>query len=168
MDNDLIEIARITGPNGLKGKMWIAPFGDSFETFSAYTHLIVGNQGTPRKLVSCVQRKGKYIIELEGITHIDHVEHIKGESLFVTRDQLADLGEDEYYYSELLGMRVVDTQGRVLGELVNIFSTGSNDVFVVDNVKQYYIPATKDVITEISIHEGTIVVDSSLLEGLLE
>ena len=168
MNNDLIEIARITGPNGLKGKMWITPYGDSFETFSAYTHLIVGNQGTPRELISCAQRKGRYIIELEGITHIDHVERIKGESLFVTRDQLGDLGEGEYYYSDLLGMRVVDTQGKVLGELVNIFSTGSNDVFVVDRVKQYYIPATKDVIIEISTQDRTIVVDTSLLEGLLE
>ncbi len=168
MNTDLIEIARIKGPNGLKGKMWISPYGDSFETFSAYTHLIVGNQGTPRKLISCVQRKGKYIIELEGITHIDHVETIKGETLFITRDQLGDLSDDEYYWSDLLGMHVVDTQGKVLGELVKIFSTGSNDVFVVDRDKQYYIPATTDVILEISMQKGTIVVDTSLLEGLLE
>ena len=168
MDNDLIEIARIKGPNGLKGKMWISPYGDSFDTFSAYTHLIVGKQGTRRRLISCAQRKTKYIIELEGITHIDQVEEIKGETLFVTREQLGDLSEDEYYWADLLGMEVIDTQGWVLGELVNIFPTGSNDVFVVDRDKQYYIPATKDVIKEISTQDKTIVVDTSLLEGLLE
>ena len=148
--------------------MWITPYGDSFETFSAYTHLIVGNQGTSRKLISCAQRKGRYIIELEGITHIDQVESIKGETLFVTRDQLGDLKEDEYYWSDLLGMHVVDTQGKVLGEVVKIFPTGSNDVFVVDRIKQYYIPATNDVIIEISTQDKIIVVDTSLLEGLLD
>ena len=168
MNTDLIEIARIKGPHGLKGKMWITPYGDSFETFSAYTHLIVGNQGTSRKLISCAQRKGRYIIELEGITHIDQVESIKGETLFVTRDQLGDLKEDEYYWSDLLGMHVVDTQGKVLGEVVKIFPTGSNDVFVVDRIKQYYIPATNDVIIEISTQDKIIVVDTSLLEGLLD
>ena len=168
MSTDLIEIARIKGPNGLKGKMWITPYGDSFEVFSAYTHLIVGKQGSPRKMTWCVQKKGKYIIELEGITSIDHVEGIKGETLFITRDQLGEIADDEYYWSDLIGMSVVDTRGAVLGELVKIFSTGSNDVYVVDTVKQYYIPATKDVIREISLERRTIVVDTSLLEGLLD
>lgn len=168
MDTDLIEIARIKGPNGLKGKMWVTPYGDSFETFSAYTHLIVGNQGISRKMISCTARKGNYIIELEGVTHIDQVESLKGETLFITREQLGDLDEDEYYWTDLMGMKVVDTQGRLLGELVKIIPTGSNDVFVVDKIKQYYIPSTKDVIKEICVEDGTIVVDTSLIEDLLE
>ena len=168
MKPDLIEIARIKGPNGLKGKMWIIPFGDSFERFSAYTHLTVGNQGVSRKLRSCVQRGNKYIIELEGITHIDHVEAIKGEPLFVRRDQLQHTEDDEFYWCDLLGLLVVDTEGNVLGELVRIFPTGSNDVYVVDQEKQYYIPATREVIKEISPDKGIIVVDTTLLEGLLD
>jgi 16S rRNA processing protein RimM len=168
MKNDLIEIARIKGPHGLKGKMWVIPYGDSFEIFSGYTHLIIGNQGTPKKILSCSQRKGKYIIELEGITHIDLVDKIKDETLYVKRDQLEQLEDDEYYWNDLLGMNVVDTDGKALGELVNIFPTGSNDVFVVDKVKQFYIPVTKDVIKEISPGKRTIVVDTSLLEGLLD
>ena len=168
MKQDLIEIARIKGPNGLKGKMLIIPYGDSFDVFSAYTHLIIGNQGILRKLRSCVQRKGKYIIELEGITHIDDVENIKGETLFVRRDQLERTNDDEYYWCDLLGLKVVDTEGNELGELVRIFSTGSNDVYVVDPVKQYYLPATKEVIQEISIDKGLIVVDTSSLEDLLD
>lgn len=168
MEKDLIEIARIKGPHGLKGKMWIIPYGDSFERFSGYTHLIIGNQGVQRKLLSCTQRKGKYIIELEGITHIDLVDKIKNESIYVKREQLEQLQDDEYYWNDLLGMHVVDTDGKALGELVNIFPTGSNDVFVVDKVKQFYIPVTKDVIKEISLEKRTIVVDTSLLEGLLE
>ncbi|HHO75060.1 MAG TPA: 16S rRNA processing protein RimM [Deltaproteobacteria bacterium] len=167
MNTDLIEIARIKGPNGLKGKMWITPYGDSFETFSAYTHLIVGEHGSPKRMTWCVMKKGKYIIELEGISCSDQVESIKGEGLFITRDQLERLNEDEFYWCDLYGMNVVSTQGEILGELVKIFSTGSNDVYVVDTVKQYYIPATKDVIKEISLENRTIVVDTSLLEGLI-
>ncbi len=168
MENDLIEIAVIKGPNGLKGKMWITPYGDSFERFSAYTHLIIGNQGISRRVISCAQRKGKYIIELEGITHVDHVERIKGEPLFITRQQLEPLREDEFYWRDLLGSDVVDMEGKAIGELVNIFSAGSNDVFVVDRIKQYYIPVTKEVVREISLEKKTIVIDTSLLEDLLD
>ena len=130
--------------------------------------IIIGKQGALRKVLSCTARKGGYVVELEGITHIEQVECIRGENLFITREQLGDLDEDEYYWTDLLGMKVVDMQGIELGEVVNIFSTGSNDVFVVDKDKQYYIPSTKDVVREILVEDGRIVVDTSLLEDLLE
>lgn len=168
MKRDLVEIARITSPKGLKGKMWITPYGDSRERFGSYTHLIVGDQGIPRKVLSCTPQKGRYVLELEGMVDIAHVEAVKGESLYITQDQLEPLEADEYYWKDLMGLKVVDMQGQELGEIVRIFSTGSNDVYVVNQAKEYYIPATKDVIKEISLQKGMVVIDSSLLEGLLD
>lgn len=168
MDNDLIEIARVANPKGLKGHLWITPYGDSFERFSQYTHLILGRLGEPRKVLSCSKHKGKYEIALEGITDISQVEQLKGEPVLISRSQLEEPGEDEYYWHDLLGMAVQDMHGRVLGELVKIFSTGSNDVYVVDPVNQYYIPATKDVIREVSLEKRTITIDATLLGDLLD
>ena len=165
---DLIEIARISGPHGLKGRIKIIPFGDSFERFFRYTHLIIGENGAPLEILSAQNRRSFYIIELAGFTHISQVEPLKGETLFIKREQLEEPAEDEYYWRDLLGLRVIDTQGAVLGEIVDIFSTGSNDVYVVDKSKQYFIPATKDVIKEISLEKGCITIDASLLEGLLD
>ncbi len=96
------------------------------------------------------------------------MEPLKGETLYIKREQLEEPEEDEYYWRDLMGLKVMDTQGTVLGEIVDIFSTGSNDVYVVDKSKQYYIPATKDVIKEISLEKGCITIDASLLEGLLD
>jgi 16S rRNA processing protein RimM len=168
MKNDLVEIARIHGPHGLKGKMRITPYGDSFERFKTYSHLIIGQDGTPVKVLSAEQKKGSYIIGMEGFTHIDQVDKIKGETLYVERDQLEELGEDEHYWRDLIGLKVLEENGRELGEVVEIFSTGSNDIYVVDRVKQYLIPATEDVIKEISLEKGCIIIDASLLEGLLD
>jgi 16S rRNA processing protein RimM len=168
MEHDLIEIARVTGPKGLKGKMWITPYGDSFERFRHYSHLRIGKQGEPRKVLSLFRHKGKYLASLEGITDIEQVEDIRGESLYISREQLEPLGEDEYYWHDLIGMTVVDMEGRELGTVVKIFSTGSNDVYVVDPVKQYYIPATTDVIREICPEKKTIVIEAELLEDILD
>jgi 16S rRNA processing protein RimM len=165
---DLIEIARISGPHGLKGKIKIIPFGDSFKSFLSYSHLIIGNNGSPVEILSAQDRRSFYIIELAGFTNISQVEPLKGETLFIKREQLEEPADDEYYWRDLMGLRVIDTQGAVLGEIVDIFSTGSNDVYVVDKSKQYYIPATKDVIKEISLEKGCITIDASLLEGLLD
>jgi 16S rRNA processing protein RimM len=165
---DLIEIARISGPHGLKGKIKIIPFGDSFKRFLSYSHLIIGKNGSPLEILSAQDRRNFYVIELEGFTNISQVEPLKGETLYIKREQLEDPADDEYYWRDLLGLRVMNTQGDVLGEIVDIFSTGSNDVYVVDKSKQYYIPATKDVIMEISLEKGCITIDASLLEGLLD
>ncbi len=168
MERDLIEIARITGPKGLKGKMWITPYGESFERFRHYSHLRIGKQGEPRKVLSLSRHKGKYLLGLEGITDIGRVEAVKGESLYISRDQLEPPAEDEYYWHDLIGMTVIDTQGRELGKVVRIFSTGSNDVYVVNPVKQYYIPATTDVVKEISLEKKIIAIDAELLEDILD
>ena len=96
MDSDLIEIARVSRPKGLKGHLWITPYGESFERFSQYTHLIPGRQGEPRKVLACRQHKGKYEIALEGITDVSQAEQLRGEPVFIRRDQLEETGEDEY------------------------------------------------------------------------
>jgi 16S rRNA processing protein RimM len=165
---DLIEIARISSPHGLKGRMKIIPFGDSFEGFLRYSHVKIGRDGPFVKMLGAEKRRGYFIIEIEGFNHISQIEHLKGESLFIKEEQLEGLKEDEYYWKDLLGLKVMDTEGKVLGELVDIFSTGSNDVYVVDKAKQYLVPATKDVIKEISLQKGCMTIDASLLEGLLD
>ncbi len=167
MKNDLIEIAHVSSPKGLKGHFWITPYGDSFERFLRYTHLIIGRGGEPRKVLSCKAHKHKYEISLEGITDISQAEEIRGESLFITRDQMEELAEGEHYWHDLLGMTVMDEKGNILGKVINIFNAGSNDIYVVDEKKQYYIPATKDVILEISPEKNTIVVDASVLGDLI-
>lgn len=168
MKKDLIEIGRICGPKGLKGLMWISPYGDSFERFQRYSHLMVGKTGETRKVLSCSEHKDRYLISLEGVADRDAAERMKGQPLFIERSQLEDPGEDEYYWHDLLGKTVQDLEGRVLGKVVKIFSTGSNDVYVVNEEKEYYIPATRDVIREIDLEKGVILIDSSLMEGLLD
>ncbi len=148
--------------------MWITPYGDSIDRLCSYTHLIIGDQGVPRRVLSCTPHKGRCVLALEGLDDIGQVEAIKGESLYITIEQLDPLQEDEFYWKDLLGMKVVDEQGTELGEIVRIFSTGSNDVYVVNPDKEYYIPATRDIVKEISTEKRRVVIDSSLLEGLLD
>lgn len=165
---DLVEIARIKGPHGLKGRLRVLSLSGSSEHFQHYSHVLIGQSGTPLRLLSIEQRKGSAIIALEGLDHISQVEHLSGETLYVTREQLADLREGEFYWRDLLGLKVVDTQGNELGEVVRIFSTGSNDVLEVDRDKRHLVPVTKDIILEISLEEGRILIDATLMEGLLD
>ncbi len=166
MTNLLVSIARVKGPRGLKGQVWLKPYGDSFEQFQAYQYVIIGKARNPLEIISSQQKGNMYIVELKGLTTREQAEGIKGEEVFVKREWLPPLEGDEYYWCDLIGIQVFDLEGNNLGELVNIFRTGSNDVYVVNGEKEYLIPAIKDIVKEVSIEESRMVVDITPLEGL--
>ena len=166
MDTDLIEIARIQGPYGLDGRMWVSQYGDP-QCFSGYTHLIISPQGNPKRILSCERQRKRWAVRLEGIKQAAQVELIKGEGLYVKREWLPELKQDEHYWVDLIGLKVLYRDAHILGEIVDVFSNGSNDVYVVDREKQLYIPATRDVVTEISLERGVIVIERDLIADLL-
>lgn len=164
MGHDVLAVGRIKAANGLKGKMWVTPLGD---TFNPYDRFIIGENASPRKLVSLEKRRNGYVLYLEGITDITQVEKLLGQNIYVSRKDLPATVKDEFYWDDLIGMQVIDINGRSLGEIVTIIPTGSNDVFVVDRDKQLMIPWTSSVVKEISIESNTVVVDTESIKDIL-
>lgn len=76
--------------------------------------------------------------------------------------------EDSYLYDEIIGLNVVTTGGEVIGIIDSIIKTGANDVYFVKRPDDslVLIPAIKQVITDIDIKAGTMVIDP--MPGLLE
>ena len=92
---------------------------------------------------------------------------MKGSELCLKRSQLPVPNEDEYYWRDLIGLAVQTDQGIELGTLVDIFETGSSDIYVVHGPsKEYLIPAIADVITQIDIAGKKMVITP--LDGLLD
>ncbi len=108
------------------------------------------------------------IVKFAGLNHINEVEKYKGARLYVTRENALELGEDEYYFADLAGLRVETQEGQVLGTVKDILQTGANDVYVIDREKQkdLLIPAIKDCVKQIDLEAGRMVI--CLLPGLLE
>jgi 16S rRNA processing protein RimM len=165
MKQDVLAVGRVKAPNGLKGKMWITPIGD---TFNQYKQYIIGESGIPKKLISFEKRKKGFVLQLEGITDISQVEQIQGQIVYINRELLPETSDDEFYWDDLIGMKVIDIKDRELGEIVFIIPTGSNDVFVVDKIKQHMIPWTDDVVKKISIETNMMTVDIESLEEILD
>jgi 16S rRNA processing protein RimM len=77
---------------------------------------------------------------LEGTDDRTQAEGLTGRQIAVYRDQFPDLPEDEYYWTDLLGLSVVLEDGRELGTLENMLATGANDVMVVRGERERLIP----------------------------
>lgn len=105
------------------------------------------------------------LVTLDGVVSRTDAEKLQGSSVWVEKDNLPKLGNGEYYSYQILDMKVETVEGRYLGTITKIFSTGSNDVYVVtDGGKEILIPAISDVVKEVDEKNGVMKV--TLLEGL--
>ena len=86
----------------------------------------------------------------------------------VDRAHAVELGEDENFIADLIGLRVVTEEGEELGKLTDVLETGANDVYVVEapGKKELLLPAIKDCIRDVDLESGTMTV--RLLKGLMD
>lgn len=108
---------------------------------------------------------GKGIIaKLAGINTPEEARLMTGKTIAVTRSQLPALKENEYYWSDLIGLTVINANGEILGKVTYLIETGSNDVLVVKGEKEHAIPyLLGKVIKNIDLNNQEIHVDWELL-----
>jgi 16S rRNA processing protein RimM len=109
------------------------------------------------------------IVTIEGVKDRTQAEALRGAKLYVERDQLPDLVEEEFYHSDLIGMFVHDLEGQEIGHLKAISNFGAGDFLeIVDAAYHLYtIPFTKVAVPFIQLptkeSEGVIQIDRSFL-----
>jgi 16S rRNA processing protein RimM len=164
MRRDLLPIGRVIKPHGVKGKMKVKYFGDNPKTFSSYRELIIINpEGRLQtyQVLGVVPQQSQLIVQLKGIERAEEVQPLTGREIFVNRESLPDLAEGEYYWADLLGMDVLTEEGKQIGRVKEIFSTGAHDVFIVEGKKgEIFLPAVENVIKSIDCEKGIMKVHS--------
>jgi 16S rRNA processing protein RimM len=127
-----------------------------------------GTRRLPTRVVSAAPHaRSQVLLALEGTTDRNAAEALVGARVLVSAEALPPLGENEFYYHEIEGFEVATTDGRVLGEVAETFSTGANDVWVVRGAgREYLIPVIADVVRDIDRESRRIVIDP--MPGLLD
>jgi 16S rRNA processing protein RimM len=163
-------LGKIVATHGIKGQLRIAVYSGEFETILSLSSLMLkgpdGGLETLEVATSAVHGK-KLLVALKGYGSINQVLHLVGREIYSTRDQMPELSEGEFYWCDLLGLKVMTDGGELLGILADIIATGSNDVYVVkDDGREYLIPALEDVVLDIDLNKGIMMVSPP--EGLLD
>ena len=166
---EYFEIGQIVNTSGLKGEIKIKPFTDDITKFNDFKTIYVSVKKELKefKIEKVRFSKNMVFLKLEGIDTIEEAENYRNLYIKRKRDKDEELEKDTYYIVDLIGCRVYTDDQKELGEVIDVFSTGSNDVYVVkDNLgKQVLLPAIKEVIKNVDIENRTIIVH--LLEGLI-
>lgn len=167
----LVLLGKVVGTHGIRGQLRVASFSGESETFLSLDEVILKDASGKEESfdVAAASAHGrKILLSLKGMADINQVLPLVGRELYVRRSQLPPLAEDEYYWFDLIGLRVVTDGGRELGRLESIMETGSNDVYVIRSAdkQEYLIPAIAEVVKAIDLDAGVMTI--SPLEGLLD
>ncbi len=168
--SELLAIGKITGTHGIKGMCKLHLYSGDDGTLRAVHDLTLRLTDGSHREVTVVSLQGsgrKTILCLKGYDSIEDASKAVGGELLVRRDQFPATEEGEYYWTDLIGLRVVTDGGEDLGTLAEIIETGSNDVYVVQGGgKEYLIPALEDVVLKVDLENGTMTI--APLDGLLQ
>jgi 16S rRNA processing protein RimM len=144
---------------GLGGEVEVEPLGDNPRRFQPGSVMRAGG-GEVR--VERAQPSGAHGLRLKlaGIDGRDAADRLRGKYLEVAATELAELPGGEYYEWQLQGLHVVDPGGHALGRLEEVLEYPANDVYRVRGPGgELLIPAIREVVREIDLGAGRMVVD---------
>ncbi len=156
-------MGRIAAPFGVRGWVRIQPDTAAAGSLLAYKTWWIESDGDWREApVAEARVHGSALAaRLEGLQDRDAAAALRGKSIAVPRSQLPQARDDEYYWADLLGLRVVNGEGRELGEIAQILQTGANDVLVVRGERERLVPFIADVIRGVDTAAGVVRVEWS-------
>jgi 16S rRNA processing protein RimM len=172
--NDLVEVGHVLDAQGVRGQLKVRPYSNDPEALLVAKEiwLIPARSTTlPKdipihfKVESSRFHSGNIVLQLAGVSDRDQALNLKGCVTSVSRADFPELDEDEFYWSDLIGLEVKNLQGQTLGLVEEMLDNGAQSVMAVRsdaNKQQQLIPFVATAIQEVDLEARTILVDWQL------
>jgi len=155
-----VRVGVIVGVHGVRGAVRIKSFTEEPADIGYYSP-VENEAGSIRyRLKVTGEVKGLVIATLEGVADRDAAEALKGTELWVARERLPRLAEDEFLYSDLIGLVAEGVDGKRLGTVKAVADYGAGDVLDIrlEPKGDMMVPFTKDSVPEVDVPGGRLVV----------
>jgi 16S rRNA processing protein RimM len=166
---DLLEVGVVIGVHGLRGDLKIRPLptGDLALPGAREVYLKDSNGFlVPYKAVRSSKHKQNILLRLAGKENLSAAESLVGDSIWMSKAELPKLDDEQYYWSDLEGLEVVDPQEAALGRVVGMFATAAHDILEVEGpAGEILIPAIEPFLVRVDREAGQLHVN--LPEGLV-
>lgn len=167
--SDRICVGAIAGAFGVRGELRVKSFTAEPRAIGDYGPL-QSEDGTREFAITITRSiKNGLAARLSGVRTREEAEALRGTRLFVPRDRLPTLPDDEFYHADLIGMQVFDTGGTALGQVTAVHNNGATDLLELrapGKSKTVLLPFTRAVVPTVDLASGRIVADPP--EGLLD
>ena len=157
-----VVLGTITGPWGTRGWVRIRSSTEPPESILRYAPWQVGRDGrwSPVGVAEGRPQGRGVVARLDGCLDRDDALGYRGCEIAVERSRLPDLEHGEFYWADLVGLRVVTADGVDLGKIERMLETGANDVMVIRGEFERLVPfLSGTVVRSVDVERGTVVVD---------
>lgn len=165
---EFLEVGKIINTHGLRGDVKIVTWTDYPEDFEEIEKVYIKRKTGDEVLniTNVKYQKNNIIVKFKEIADINEAEKYKNLVVYADREDLPELEEGAHYIADLIGLTVVDEEGEVIGELVDVFNTGANDIYDVkrSGKKNLLLPVIDEVVKDIDLESKKITVH--VMEGL--
>jgi 16S rRNA processing protein RimM len=159
----MVIMGKIVAAQGILGWVKVQTFTEYLDSLLEYDVWYVGSERSwcPLQVMDADVHGKVLVAKLEGIADRTAAEKYKGQLIAVPRSELPEEEEGEYYWSDLVGLKVLNLAGEELGTVDSLLETGANDVLSVRDAqgRQILIPFIASVIEQVDLQQKTIQVD---------
>ncbi len=151
-------------PFGVRGWVKVHAYTEHSDSLLDYPVWWLGRNGQWREceVLGCDVHPKALIAHLAGCNDRDAAAALRGSEIAVPRESLPQADENEYYWADLIGLKVVNAAEQVLGSVSGLLETGANDVLVVQGERERLIPFVAQVVLEVDLAAGLVRVDWGL------
>lgn len=131
--SETVVVGQLGAVYGVKGWLKVQSYTDDADAIFSYQpwHLVRQGQSQLAQVEEWRRQNKSLIVKLVGVDDRDHAQLMTGADIVIAADQLPELPADEFYWRDLIGMTVVNTEGYNMGVVDQLMATASNDVMVV-------------------------------------
>jgi 16S rRNA processing protein RimM len=148
----LIEYGRVADPYGVRG--WLRVVVDEPELLAAAP--IWWIDGEARTVKESRAHSGTLLARLEGIESPEQARKLKGKPVSIPRPEA---GEGRYFWSDLVGLEVVNEQGVVLGVVKQMSTNGAHDVMELSGERTRLLPFVPAYVKQVDLQKKRIEVE---------
>lgn len=163
---EYITVGKIGSAYGVHGWFKVlsyTEFGESILDYQPW-HISSDNGAWEPVVLEGGRPHGKGLVaKIRGVNSPEEARLLAGKTIAIFRSQLPKLNKNEYYWSDLKGLSVINKNGENLGKVIYLIETGSNDVLVVKGVTEQAIPYLPGVILKVDLEKQEIHVDWEVL-----
>lgn len=167
-DQERVCVAAFTSAHGVSGAVRLKSYTENPDDVAQFNALL-SEDGSHTYDIEVVSHtgKGELIVKVGGVSSRDEAELLKGERLYISRTELPEAGEEEFYHADLIGLTVKTVSGKTLGTVRAVFDFGAGDMLEIlpKEGAIIMVPFTKAVVPIVDIEKGRIVIDPP--EGLI-
>ena len=155
-------VGAIAGAFGVTGEVRLKSFCTEPSDIASYGPLTTEDGKREFRVTLTRPVAGGLGARIAGVTTREQADALRGTSLFVARDRLPSLPDDEFYHADLIGLVAFDVGGVELGKVTAIHNHGAGDIIEISPIRHksaLLLPFTKAIVPNVDLLAGRIVVD---------